>query len=74
MFAKVPEHFERFELVPERWIEAGDEVVVTGRVKARTGGGRELDAPFAHVFVFTDGKVSGNDNFHDTALWAAALG
>jgi uncharacterized protein len=73
VFAKVPEHFERFELVPERWIEAGDEVVVTGRVKARTRGGRELDAPFAHVFAFTDGKVSGNDNFHDTALWVAAL-
>ena len=35
VFAKVPEHFERFELVPDRWIEAGDEVVVTGRVRAR---------------------------------------
>jgi ketosteroid isomerase-like protein len=27
-----------------------------------------------HVFTFRDGKVSRNDNFHDTALWAAALG
>lgn len=74
VFAKIPESFERFELHPELWVEAGDDVVVTGRVIARTKNGRELDAPYAHVFSFTDGKVSRNDNFHDTALWAAALG
>lgn len=74
VFAKVPEYFERFELHPELWIEAGDDVVVTGRVVAKTRTGRELDAPYAHVFSFSDGKVSRNDNFHDTALWATALG
>jgi uncharacterized protein len=74
VFAKVPEYFESFELHPELWIEAGDDVVVTGRVVAHTRNGRELDAPYAHVFSFSDGKVSRNDNFHDTALWAAALG
>jgi hypothetical protein len=74
VFARVPEHFERFELRPELWIEAGDDVVVTGRVVAKTKHGRELDAPYAHVFSFSDGKVSRNDNFHDTALWATALG
>jgi ketosteroid isomerase-like protein len=73
VFAKVPEHFEQFELRPELWIEAGDDVVVTGRVVARTHAGRKLDAPYAHVFSFRDGKVSRNDNFHGTALWAAAL-
>lgn len=74
VFAKVPEHFERFELLPELWVETGDDVVVTGRVVARTHSGRDLDAPYAHVFSFRGGKVSRNDNFHDTALWAAALG
>ena len=73
VFAKVPEYFKQFELHPELWIEAGDDVVVTGRVVARTRTGRELDAPYAHVFSFRDGNVSRNDNFHDTALWAAAL-
>ncbi len=43
VFAKVPEHFEQFELHPERWIEAGDDVVVTGRVVARTRTGRTDD-------------------------------
>ena len=73
VFAKVPEHFEQFELHPERWIEVGDDVVVTGRVVARTRAGRKLDAPYAHVFSFRGGRVSRNDKFHDTALWAAAL-
>jgi ketosteroid isomerase-like protein len=73
VFAKVPERFEQFELRPELWIEAADDVVVTGRVVARTHADRKLDAPYAHVFSFRDGKVSRNDNFHDTALWAAAL-
>jgi ketosteroid isomerase-like protein len=50
------------------------DVVVTGRVVAHTRTGRKLDAPYAHVFSFRDGKVSRNDNFHDTALWATALG
>jgi ketosteroid isomerase-like protein len=70
-FAKVPEFFERFELRPELWVEAGDDVVVTGRVVARTRSGRDLDAP--HVLSFRDGKVSRYDDFHDTALRAAAL-
>ncbi len=73
VFTKVPEYFERFELNPELWVEAGDDVVVTGRVVAKTKNGRELDAPYAHVFSFSNGKVSRMDNFHDTALWAAAL-
>ena len=73
VFAKVAEYFERFELRPELWIEAGDDVVVTGRVVAKTKNGGELDAPYAHVFSFSDGMVSRNDNFHDTALWVAAL-
>ena len=73
VFAKVPEYFERFELHPELWIEAGDDVVVTGRVIARTHAGRDLDAPYAHVFSFRDGQVIRNDNFHDTALWVTAL-
>jgi ketosteroid isomerase-like protein len=73
VFAKVPEHFERFELRPEHWIETADDVVVTDRVVALTRSGRELDAPFAHVFSLRDGQVIRNDNFHDTALWVQAL-
>ncbi len=46
---------------------------VTGRIVARTNGGHDLDAPFAHVFTVLDGKIARNDLFNDTALWVAAL-
>jgi ketosteroid isomerase-like protein len=46
---------------------------VTGRIVARTKNGRDLDAPFAHVFTVRDGKVTRNDLFNDTALWVSAL-
>jgi ketosteroid isomerase-like protein len=73
VFAKIPEHFETFELRAELWIEKDGDVVVTGRIVARTRSGRDLDAPYAHVFTLRDGKVTRNDNFHDTALWIEAL-
>ncbi|MDX6637206.1 MAG: uncharacterized protein QOJ01_717 [Solirubrobacterales bacterium] len=73
VFASVPQNFERFKLLPEHWIETDDDVVVTGRVEARTRAGTDLNAPFAHVFTLRHGKVTRNDNFHDTALWVEAL-
>ena len=73
VFAKIPEHFESFELHPELWIEHGDDVAVTGRIRARTHSGHDLNAPYAHVFTVKGGKVSRTDNSHDTALWQAAL-
>ena len=73
VFAKVPQYFEHFELRPDLWVETGEDVVVTGHVLARTRSGRDLDAPYAHVFSFREGRVARNDNFHDTALWLQAL-
>ena len=73
VFAQIPEHFESFLLEPDFFIEVDDEVVVTGRLRARTRSGRDLDAPYAHVFTVRDGKIARTDNHHDTALWRAAL-
>ena len=73
VFADVLKHFANFELRPELWIEAGDDVVDTGHVVARTHSGRELVAPYAHVFTFRDGRVVRNDNHHDTAIWLQVL-
>jgi ketosteroid isomerase-like protein len=47
---------------------------VTGRVRANTRSGKDLDAPYPHVFSFRDGEVIRDENHHDTALWAALLG
>jgi uncharacterized protein len=73
VFMKLPESFGSFEVRPDRWIESTDDVVVTGRIVARAKNGRDLDAPYAHVFTVRDGKVTRNDLFNDTALWVSAL-
>jgi uncharacterized protein len=73
VFAKAPESFDGFSLHPERYIESGEFVVVTGRVKATSKAGRPLDAPFAHVFTLRDGLVVRMENYHDTALWLESL-
>jgi uncharacterized protein len=73
VFMKLPELFGSFELRPDRWIESTDDVIVTGRIVARTQTGRDLDAPYAHVFTVRDGKVTRNEIFNDTALWVSAL-
>jgi ketosteroid isomerase-like protein len=73
VFSKVPASFSEFALHPERFIERGDLVPVTGRVKGKSKVGRLLDAPFAHVFSIRDGLIVRLENYHDTALWLEAL-
>jgi uncharacterized protein len=73
VFMKIPESFESFELRPDLWIESADDVVVTGRIVARTKRGRDMDAPYAHVFTLRDDKVTRNGIFNDTAVWVSAL-
>src|SRR3954454_7395939 len=68
VFMKLPESFGSFDVQPDRWIETADDVVVSGRIVARTTGGKDLNAPFAHVFTVRDGRVTRNDLFNDTAL------
>ena len=75
VFAPVPQYFSAFAIVPEQFLEVGDHVVVTGRVRA-TGKetGRSMNAPFAHVFTVRDGKITKLLNFHDTRRWLHVLG
>jgi ketosteroid isomerase-like protein len=74
IFGPVPETWDGFQAVGERFLDAGDHVVVTGRFigRARAGGG-PLDAPFALVFEMRAGKVTRVDQYTDTLLVARAL-
>jgi len=50
-------------------------VVVTGRYRGRSKRtGAVLDAPFAHIWRFRDGKAVEFRQFLDTAGWVHALG
>jgi ketosteroid isomerase-like protein len=67
--------WDEFTARPDEFIDAGDQVVVLGRYRARAKPtGRSLDVPFVHVWTVRDGKVTRFRQFLDTAGWNAALG
>jgi uncharacterized protein len=65
---------EDFAVVPGRFVDGGDIVVVEGRyhgtVKAT---GRPIDAQFAHVWELRDGKVVRFQQYTDTKQWSDAV-
>lgn len=73
-FAAVAASWASFETLPERYLDAGDQVVVTGRIRAEPrGGGDAVEVPFAHVWEFRDGNAARMQAFTDTATLKAAL-
>jgi ketosteroid isomerase-like protein len=75
IFGPVPETWDAFQAVAERFLDAGDHVIVTGRFTGRANaGGAQLDAPFAMVFEMGAGRVRRVDQYTDTLGVAKALG
>lgn len=68
------EHVDGGFADPDEFLEAGDRVVVLGRVRgvARQTR-REFEVPFAHVWDFSDGVPSSCHSYFDTAPVLAAL-
>jgi ketosteroid isomerase-like protein len=63
-------------MVPERFIDRGDEVVVLGRVSIRTHrGGPEIERPLDQIVTLRDGKMVRARTFssREDALEAAGL-
>lgn len=66
--------WEDFAAAPEEIVDAGDHVVVLGRYTARAKrSGAPLDVPFAHVWLFRDGRAVRFHQFTDTRGWTDAL-
>lgn len=75
IFGPVPETWDEFQAVGERFLDAGDHVIVTGRFTGRAkAGGGQLDAPFAIVFEMRAGRVKRVDQYTNTIPVARALG
>ncbi len=72
-FAQLPEYWSEFAVIPERFIDAGDTVIVTGTQKA-TGKGGSFEAPFVHILEYRDGKAYRGEFYADTAKGLRALG
>lgn len=74
VFLYLVERIDNFSATPQRFVDGGDVVVAEGRytgtVKATSA---PLDAQFAHVWRFRDGKVAEFQQYTDTAQWVKLL-
>jgi uncharacterized protein len=68
------DHVEGLWADPDDFIEAGDLVVVLGRLRGRARAtGEEYEVDFAHVWTLSDGMPSRCRSYFDTAPIMAAL-
>ena len=72
-FREIPNYWSEFSVTPERFIEEGDTVVVTGTQRAVGKGGR-FEAPFVHILEYRDGEAARGEFYGDSAKALKALG
>jgi uncharacterized protein len=75
-FESLSRYWESVRLVPERIVDLGDDVLVLGRMTARTRrGGPEIERVLDQMVTLRDGKIIRNRIFstRDEALEAAGL-
>jgi len=74
VFEPAFEKFDNFRVQCDQFLDAGDQVIVTGRFLGRgKDTGNELNAPFAHFWTLRNGKVTVFRAYTDTANWLRAL-
>lgn len=75
-FASVSQdHVEGRWADPDDFLDAGDRLVVLGRMRGRArASGTDFEIEFAHVWTVTDGMASRLRAYFDTAPIIAALG
>ena len=75
VFMRLATEWDGFQAVPEEFLDAGDAVVALGRYKAtHKATSIALYAQFAHVWRVKGGKVTGFQQYTDTAQAARAVG
>lgn len=75
VFQRLGSDVDGFHLVPERFIDGGDTIVVEGRYRGTMKStGTPVDAQFAHIWHLREGKVVRFQQYTDTKQWASAAG
>ena len=66
--------WEETEIQPERFLDAGDRVLVFVRLRVRGRDGIEIDQPWAHLITLRSGKVVRVQLYPDRAEALGAAG
>lgn len=73
-FSKLPTLYAELQVEPTTFIDRADTVVALGHHRGRGHSGVAFDIPWAHVWTFSNGKVTSFTEYFDTAQMNAALG
>ncbi len=74
VFGPLMAAIDGFTVAPSRFIDGGDDVVVQGRYGGTIkSNGAPIDAPFCHVYRFSDGKIVSFQQYTDSAQWARLM-
>lgn len=75
IFGLVMQLVPNFSVAPDEIHDAGDVVFAIGTYRGTAAAtGKDLEAPFVHVWRLKDGKIAGFRTHTDTHLWLQALG
>ena len=75
VFMRLVSDVENFRVVPGNIIDGGDTVVAEGRYSGKIKAtATPIDAQFAHVWEFRNGRVVRFQQYTDTRQWATAFG
>lgn len=74
IFFRLATEWDRFQAVPGEFFDAGDTIVVTGRYRGTYNATRiAIDSQFAHFWRLHNGKVTGFQQYTDTARAARTV-
>jgi ketosteroid isomerase-like protein len=74
VFMRIVGDVDGFTVVPQRFTEGGDTVVVEGRYRGiMKATGIPVDAQFVHVWQIAGGKIAKFQQYTDTKQWADAV-
>jgi hypothetical protein len=71
-FTQIPRYWSSFSVEPEKFIDAGDYVIVRGTQRAGNDKG-SFEAPFLHLLEYRDGKAVRGEFYADSAKAAKLL-
>lgn len=75
IFTRIGEEWDGFTLAVDQVLDAGENVVALGRYRGRfKATGTSIDAQFAHVWWFRDGRAVRFQQYADTAQVLSATG
>jgi ketosteroid isomerase-like protein len=73
VFMRIVSDVDGFTVVPQRFTDGGETVVVEGRYRGTIKAtGAPIDAQFVHVWGLAGGKIATFQQYTDTKQWADA--